>query len=213
MPIWEVYLEAPQYPEPIGMYIYIDKIEGIGENDLDNINLLNHYIGMKKIIPESIPELKYMKYAIYFFLASGIVVFILKNKKWILYIWTMLLILSSIFALYDFNKWEQDYGSNLDPKAPIKVPGMTYKPPLIGQKQLLNITATSVPSWGGILFIISIMVSTSSSIIIYFSDKQTNINHDNVINNQTTHHFSNTSHLSNKIKHHQTKLDLKQPLI
>ncbi len=205
LPIWEVYLEAPQYPEPIGMYIFIDKIEGIGENDLDNINLLNHYIGMKKIVPESIPELKYMKYAIYFFLASGIVVFIL-SKKWILYVWTMLLILSSILALYDFNKWEQDYGSNLDPKAPIKVPGMTYKPPLIGQKQLLNITATSVPSWGGILFIISIMVSTSSSIIIYFSDKQTNINHDKVFNNQTTHHFSN------KINQHH-KLDFKQPFI
>jgi hypothetical protein len=51
----------------------------------------------------------------------------------------------------DFWRWEYDYGHNLDfEHAIIKVPGMTYQPPLIGSKQLLNFTASSWPSLGGI---------------------------------------------------------------
>ncbi|MCU0650108.1 MAG: hypothetical protein MUF00_19120, partial [Gemmatimonadaceae bacterium] len=46
--------------------------------------------------------------------------------------------------------WQYDYGHNLDVEnAPIKVPGMTYQPPLFGTKKLLNFTATSWPAIGG----------------------------------------------------------------
>src|SRR6186997_2020024 len=53
-PLWNVQLTAPQYPEGLGMHIRINTVEGATENDLDNINNLNHYIGMKRIEPESI---------------------------------------------------------------------------------------------------------------------------------------------------------------
>ena len=59
-PVWSVRLVAPQYPEGIGMYIKLHTIEGMKEHDLDNINNLNHYIGMKVIEPDAIPELRYM---------------------------------------------------------------------------------------------------------------------------------------------------------
>ncbi|GAB4207334.1 MAG: hypothetical protein Fur0023_18030 [Bacteroidia bacterium] len=146
------------------MYIYLNKIEGINYNDLENINLLNHYIGMKKIIPESIPELKIMKPFLWGYFILGLIVFFV-NKKTLLITWTAGIILSASIALYDFNLWEIDYGSNLDPKAPIKVEGMNYKPPLIGKKQLLNITATSIPAKGGILFITAILLSVGASVI------------------------------------------------
>ncbi len=191
VPIWEIYLEAPQYPDPIGMYISIDNVRGIGEYDLENINLLNHYIGMKKIIPESIPELRFMKYVIYGFLSSGIVVFFFK-KKWLLYIWTLALIITAFIALYDFNLWEHNYGHDLDPMAPIKVPGMSYKPPLLGKKHLLNITATSLPSSGGIAFIACIILASSASVIAYFSNKD----------------FSNTHKPTTN-----TKIELEKPFI
>ena len=44
-PIWMIDLEVPQYPEGLGMQIWLYKITG----DLNTINGLNHYIGMKKI--------------------------------------------------------------------------------------------------------------------------------------------------------------------
>ena len=45
--------------------------------------------------------------------------------------------------------WGYDYGHNLDPKAAIQVPGLSYQPPLIGHKQLLNFDAYSYPDSGG----------------------------------------------------------------
>ena len=56
------------------------------------------------------------------------------------------LFLLGVVGMIDFYKWEYDYGHNLNPDAPIKVPGMHYQPPLIGKKELLNISAYSLPS-------------------------------------------------------------------
>ena len=37
-PLWTIDLEAPQYPEGIGMRIHLHTIRGAKPNDLDNIN-------------------------------------------------------------------------------------------------------------------------------------------------------------------------------
>ena len=58
-------------------------------------------------------------------------------------------------AFYDFYQWLYDYGHNLNPHAAIKVPGMTYQPPMLGYKQLLNFLAGSFPDIGGYLVIIA----------------------------------------------------------
>ncbi|MBI2259533.1 MAG: hypothetical protein HYU67_11650 [Flavobacteriia bacterium] len=157
-PIWQIRLEAPQYPTPLGLNISVDKIEGMEDNDLENINLLNHYIGMKEIVADSIPELKFLKYVFYFFILFGIVVLFSKHKAF-LFGWVVAMTIAGTLLLWDFNKWEKDYGTNLDPTAAIKVEGMTYKPPLIGKKELLNITAYSYPYSGGIAFFTSILVA------------------------------------------------------
>jgi copper chaperone NosL len=61
-------------------------------------------------------------------------------------------------GLWDFWRWEYDYGHNLDmEKAIIIVPDMTYQPPLIGSKQLLNFTATAWPGLGTIALGISFL--------------------------------------------------------
>jgi len=64
VPIWNIDLNAPQYPEGIGLRIWISEITGKNEFDLHNINKLNHYIGMKTIEPDDIPELKIMPYIV-----------------------------------------------------------------------------------------------------------------------------------------------------
>ena len=48
-PLWNILLGAPQYPEPLGLDIHIDGIRGASEFDLQNIDGLNHYIGMKTL--------------------------------------------------------------------------------------------------------------------------------------------------------------------
>ncbi len=148
-PIWKITLEAPQYPEGIGMYIRIDNVTGIKPNDLKNINQLNHYIGMKEIVPEAIPELKWMPWIILGLAVLGVAA-AASGKRPALYTWTILFVVIAVVGLVDFYMWEYDYGHDLDlENAAIQVPGMTYTPPLIGSKKLLNFTANSWPYIGG----------------------------------------------------------------
>lgn len=169
-PLWWIKLDAPQYPEGLGLYIWINQITGENPNDLQTINGLNHYIGMKHITPESIPELTLMPYIVGFLILSGLCITILNKRNW-LAVWIGIFLIVLIAGLVDFYLWEYDYGHNLDPNAPIKVPGMTYQPPLIGTKQLLNMRTTSLPYVGGMLAGLSLLLS----IFVWFREKRANI--------------------------------------
>jgi copper chaperone NosL len=162
-PLWRVSLTAPQYPEGLGMYIWAHTVAGIGPNDLQNINGLNHYIGMKAIEPDAIPELKVMRPGIIAMSVLGLVVALIGRLRW-MRVWAVALVIAAIVGLADFYKWEYDYGHDLDlENAPIKVPGMSYQPPLIGSKMLLNFTATSLPATGGLLAIGAVFLALGVS--------------------------------------------------
>lgn len=148
LPTWDISLEAPQYPEGLGMQIWLNKITG----DLNTINGLNHYIGMKKIEPDSIKELSIMPFILGFLIIAGIAVGALGKKK-LFAIWVILFVMLGAAGGYDFYMWEYDYGHDLNPEAAIKIPGMSYQPPLLGTEQLLNFTASSYPAEGGYIII------------------------------------------------------------
>ncbi len=155
-PIWSVYLNAPQYPEGLGMHIWINTITGVKEHDLQNINGLNHYIGMKRIEPDAIPELRLMPFIVVALIAAGVAAAAL-GRKLLARIWVGAFLVISLVGLADFWKWEYDYGHDLDMEnAIIKIPGMSYQPPLIGTKQLLNFSATSLPGIGGLIAFLSL---------------------------------------------------------
>ncbi|MDX1627939.1 MAG: hypothetical protein R3345_04525 [Fulvivirga sp.] len=164
MPIWRITLEAPQYPDGITMYIWIDKITGDTEHTLQNINILNHYVGMQYIEPDAIPELTYFPYIVVGMVVLGIIFAFIGNRKLVLS-WVAIMLLLGILGIYDFYLWEYDYGHNLDPKAPIKVPGMAYQPPLFGSKMLLNFNAISYPHWGSLFLGLSMILATISFFI------------------------------------------------
>ena len=52
LPLWRIKLIAPQYPEGLGLQIWVNQITGFKPGDLNNINGLNHYIGMRAIEPD-----------------------------------------------------------------------------------------------------------------------------------------------------------------
>ncbi len=144
VPVWSIYLIAPQYPEGLSMQIWLNKITG----QVEIINGLNHYIGMKHIKEEMFPEFSFLVYILGFFILFGLVIAITGSRK-LLFGYLGLAMIAGIAAMVDFYKWEYDYGHNLDPTAPIKVPGMSYQPPLIGHKKLLNFDSYSYPDIGG----------------------------------------------------------------
>lgn len=148
LPIWRIELDAPQYPEGLQLNIYADGLRG----NVDIINGLNHYIGMKTLHNQDFIEFSVLRYIILFFVSLFVAV-VLINKRSLLNIGIILFVAFGIVAMIDFWRWEYNYGHNLNPDAAIRIPGMAYQPPLIGFKQLLNFGAYSIPDIGGWIFI------------------------------------------------------------
>lgn len=148
VPIWRIELDAPQYPEGLMMQIHANKLGG----QVDIINGLNHYIGMQTLHAENFIEFTILPYIIGAFALLILIAAIMGTKKILnISFWSFLSF--GVIAMIDFWRWEYNYGHNLDPNAAIIVPGMSYQPPLIGFKQLLNFGAYSVPDIGGWLFV------------------------------------------------------------
>lgn len=143
VPLWQILLWAPQYPEGLTMKIWHNKLSG----DVEIINGLNHYIGMKHISVEMFPEFGYIGILLGILIAVGLAAAVL-GKGRILFVFTLLSYVYGIAALWDFWQWGYKYGHELDPNAAIKVPDMSYQPPLIGYKNLLNFTSFSGPDTG-----------------------------------------------------------------
>lgn len=156
--MWRIDLAAPQYPEGLYMEIWINDVKG----QVDIINGLNHYIGMKTIHKTDFKEFQYLPIALLSFCVLGIIVLIRNRKTWY-FAWSLIFLLMAGLAMFDFWKWEYEYGHNLNPSAPIKVPGMAYQPPLIGYKKMLNFEALSQPDIGGWFFIAAGIILVSIS--------------------------------------------------
>jgi|TARA_R110002050_G_scaffold270252_2_gene413255 hypothetical protein len=177
-PLWNIKLGAPQYPEPLGMNIYIDGIQGMNEFDIQNIDGLNHYIGMKTLPkPEDMWEFSVFPMVIGGMAALGVLIGLLGylgkvNYNWFLG-WLILMTVLGILGMYDFNAWMTDYGTNLDPNAIMKLANpdgtpMSYKPPLLGHQKMLNFDAYSYPRLGGYLMGIGMLFT----LIAYFVGKK-----------------------------------------
>jgi len=144
VPAWSIYLIAPQYPEGLSMQIWLYKIAG----QVEIINGLNHYIGMKHIKAEMFPEFSFLVYILGFFILFGLAIAFTGSRK-LLFIYLVLSLIGGVAALVDFYMWGYKYGHELDSSAAIKVPGLSYQPPLIGHKKLLNFDSYSYPDTGG----------------------------------------------------------------
>ncbi|RUT79371.1 hypothetical protein [Ancylomarina longa] len=160
-PLWKIRLEAPQYPNGVNMYIWINQITGDTPSTLQNINILNHYIGMEFIKPDSIPELTYFPFVIIGMVLLGIGIAFTKKRKLFVF-WGVILMILGALGIYDFYLWEFNYGHNLSPTAPIKIPGMVYQPPVFGSKMLLNFKAISLPYYGSLFLVLSMIFNILS---------------------------------------------------
>lgn len=174
-PLWRIVLEAPQYPTPLGMDIYVNKIVDMNPHDLKNINLMNHYIGMKEI-PVNLPELEIFPIVIAVMAVAGILIGLKGNAKWFT-AWFVVMAILGCLGMYDFYSWQHDYGHTLDPKAIIKFTDedgnpLAYQPPLWGTKQILNFTVYSYPQAGGYLVMLGVALGFVASGLGWWEEKE-----------------------------------------
>ena len=168
-PLWNIELGAPQYPEPLGLNIHIDGLQGQSEFDIQNIDGLNHYIGMKTLPkPEDMWEFTVFPIVIGGMAAVGMLLGLLGfvdklGPSWF-FGWFVVMTILGILGMYDFNAWMVDYGTNLDPNAIMKLQNpdgtpMSYKPPLLGHKKMLNFDAYSYPRLGAYLMFLGMCLT------------------------------------------------------
>ena len=144
LPIWVLKMRAPQYPEGLTLTIYTNTIRG----DLQNINTLNHYVGMHAIAPDEFKEFRFMPQALTAFGLFALLAFLV-NRRWIAILGWLVFTGFAIYMFGDYANWLWHYGHDLDPRAPITLPAFT--PPLIGLKHMANFHVLSLPGPGTVL--------------------------------------------------------------
>lgn len=181
-PLWNIMLGAPQYPDPLGLNIHISGLQGANEFDIQNIDGLNHYIGMQTLPkPEDMWEFGTFPIIIGIMVAIGVLIGFLGyfgklSYKWFIG-WFALMSIMGVLGMYDFNEWLVDYGTNLDSNAIMKLTNpdgtpMTYKPPLFGHVKMLNFDVTSLPSIGAWLMFIGMMLTLTAGFMGWKNTKK-----------------------------------------
>ena len=148
LPLWRIQLVAPQYQEGLTLEMYTYKIvAGNGGNDLQEINTLNHYIGMKPIAEADFIEMQWIPFAIGVFVLLGLRAAVIGRLTTVVDL-TVLFCYFSAFSLGSFAYRLYTYGHQLDPKAPMTIE--PFMPVLIGRQQIANFVQTSLPLWGSV---------------------------------------------------------------
>jgi hypothetical protein len=144
--LWTLHFTAPQYPNGLDLYVYAHKIEGgNGGIDLPEINTLNHYVGMKKLDSADFAELDFIPFAIGALLLLTLRVAGIGDVRSLI----DLAVLTSYFGIFSLGRFVYtlyNYGHQLDPHAPIRMPA--FMPPILGTKEMGNFTVTSLPATG-----------------------------------------------------------------
>ena len=164
-PLWNMTMFAPQYPEGLRLDIYSYKLVG-GNNgqDIPEINILNHYIGMRDLATDDFTEFKWLPFTVgvlgLLYLRAavmGTVGGLLDTLVLNLYF--------SIFALWSFGYRMYSYGHNLSPTAAVKV--APFMPPMFGGKQLANFEVYSYPQAAAYAMALSSLLLAAAVVIAW----------------------------------------------
>ena len=142
-PLWNLTMFAPQYPDGLRLDIYsYTLVGGNGGQDVKEINVLNHYIGMQDLVNESFAEFKWMPFVIG---ALGLLILraAVHGTVVALVDVTMLFAYFGGFSLWSFGYKLYRYGHDLAPTAAVQVP--PFMPPMFGYRQIANFEVYSYP--------------------------------------------------------------------
>jgi len=155
-PLWKLTMFAPQYQDGLRVQIYSWKLDG-GNNgqDIKEVNVLNHYIGMRDLDNDSFTEFKWIPFGIGALILLFLRAVVLGHMGHLVDI----LVLYSYFSL--FSLWSFAYkmwlwGHDLAPTASVKVPG--FMPPMFGYKKIANFEVYSYPEMGSYTLCASALV-------------------------------------------------------
>lgn len=146
-PLWKLHLLAPQYQEGLTLNLYSWKIQGGGlnGNDLNEINSLNHYIGMKPIQQADFTEMQIMPFMFGVFILLALRAMVFGEMKAVVDLFAISAYFG-LFAIGSFYYRLYTYGHQLDPKAAMAI--QPFTPLIFGTQKIANFTQSSYPQLG-----------------------------------------------------------------
>ncbi|HEU4700451.1 MAG TPA: hypothetical protein VFS40_14800 [Gemmatimonadales bacterium] len=144
LPLWGMTLVSTQFPEGLRMVVYPNRIIG----DINELNTLNHYIGMMPISDGFFTELRILPAAFLAIAALLAVAAVVRRA------WSTALPLAAMGALAGYGGWSMvhrlyQFGHDLDPRAAIHIE--PFSPPMLGFNQIAQFATWSYFSWGTFL--------------------------------------------------------------
>jgi len=147
-PLWRIAMTAPQYPDGLYLEIYAHKIDGGNHGQhINEINTLNHYIGMHKIDRAELSDLDWLPFALGLLILLTLRCAAIGNVRALV----DLVVVGGYIGAFAFGRFVYKlyvFGHNLDPSAPIKLEPFT--PAIFGTKRIANFTTSSNPQLGSV---------------------------------------------------------------
>lgn len=145
-PLWHMHFEAPQYPKGLDLYVYAYKLDGGHDgHDVQEINTLNHYIGMRHLDRSELSDLDWIPFALGLLVVLALRVAFIGNVRSLV----DLVVITTYVGLFSLARFAYKlwlFGHDLDPKAPLRVE--PFMPVVFGRKTIANFTTESYPAAG-----------------------------------------------------------------
>lgn len=148
LPVWEISLQAPQYPNGLHLQIYAHQLAG----DLREINLLNHYIGMAEIKPDEFREFIFIPFFILRFLGFAVLAALVARMSLAAVAYIDFALFGAVM-MFDFQTWLTRFGNGLAEGAPIRLEPFT--PAFFGTTAIGQFQVTSFPGIGGAIMLVA----------------------------------------------------------
>ena len=159
LPYWQMDLVAPQYPNNLHLTAFVNQLTG----DVEEIDGLNHYIGMRPLNEAAQIERSIGVYAMIAF------VVLLELASFIHSRWAVLLVIPVMFFpfvfLIDLHLWMSHFGQNLDPNAPLSNAVEPFVPPVLGTGMVGQFKTVA---WPGVGLILSAIASLVMLLALFF---------------------------------------------
>ena len=165
-PYWWLKVTAPQYPKGLKIAIFVNHLEG----DVQEVDILNHYIGMRPLREGAKKERELAVYGIsVLVLCLGTAVFV--RNKFSIFLLIPTILFPAIFAA-DLYFWLRDFGLHLNPKAPLSSSIKPFIPPLLGYGKIAQFKAQANFAFGHGLAMLAALLSLSAIALRFFPAKK-----------------------------------------
>jgi copper chaperone NosL len=162
-PLWNLTMFAPQYPDGLRLDIYSYRLEGGNRGqDVREINLLNHYIGMKDLADEDFTQFRWLPFALGVLALLFVRAAVHGRVAQLLDVCT-LLVYFGLYSIWSFGYTLYRYGHDLSPAAAVKVP--PFMPPLFGHSKLANFDVYSFPK-AGTYAMLAVVVLLAAAVVV-----------------------------------------------